>query len=89
MPIKKPIRLASTATLAEREKRVQLVAWVAPLTKVPNTSVMAVDQSRVAVGTTASKPSSPPTLVVATHIDSISNTIMAGTAMYDRISSPR
>ncbi|MNG17607.1 hypothetical protein D3C84_1016070 [compost metagenome] len=66
-----------------------MVAWVAPLTKVPNTSVMAVDQSRVVVGTIASKPSSPPTLVVATHIDSVSSNIIAGTAMYDKTSSPR
>ena len=83
------IRLASTATRAEREKRVQLVAWVAPLTKVPNTRVMAVDQSSEAVGTTLSKPSRPPTFTVATHIDSISSNIIAGTAMYDRISRPR
>ena len=87
--MKKPIRLASTATFAERENRVQLVACVAPLTKVPNTRVIAVDQSREPVGTTLSNPSKPPTFTVATHIDSISSNIIAGTAMYERISSPR
>ncbi|MNP84742.1 hypothetical protein D3C76_1841830 [compost metagenome] len=58
-----------------------MVAWVAPLTKVPNTNVMAVDQSRLPVGTIASKPSRPPTFTVATHIDNISSNIIAGTAM--------
>ncbi|MNN66596.1 hypothetical protein D3C81_1821820 [compost metagenome] len=81
MPRKNPIRLASTATRAEREKRVQLVAWVAPLTKVPNTRVMAVDQSMWLLGTTASSASRPPICSVETHIDSISSNIIAGTAM--------
>jgi cytosine permease len=55
--------------------------WVAPLTKVPNTRVIAVDRSSSPLGTTASSPSSPPTLTVATHIDRNSRMPMAGTAM--------
>ncbi len=86
--MKKPTRLESTAVLPSRAKRVQLVAWVAPLTKVPNTRVMAMCMLMLSLGTMASRPSSPPTSRVASQSDHTSSASMAGTATRDSMSSP-
>ncbi len=42
--------LATMAVRLELASRVQFVAWVAPLAKVPNTMVMAADQVMVSPG---------------------------------------
>ncbi len=86
--MKKPIRLAHTATLLLRAKRVQLVAWVAPLTKVPKIMVMAMPRVRLSPGCTASRPSSPPMSRVAVHSDAINRISIAGTAMRESRSRP-
>lgn len=86
--MKKPNRLASTATRPLLAKRVQLVAWVAPLTKVPNTRVMATLRLMLSLGSTASSPLSPPISRVAIHSETTSSTSMAGTAMRESRSRP-
>ena len=50
-----------TAIFGERAKRLQLVAWVPPLMKVPITAVMAAVQLMESVGVSDARPATPPT----------------------------
>ena len=77
-----------TAVFPDLAKRVQLVAWVPPLTKVPNTMVMAAATVISSEGVMASNPENPPASEVAIVILTATKIIIAGTAKRDSISSP-
>ena len=81
--------LAQTALRALRARRVQLVAWVAPLAKVPMTMVTAAENGIGWDGTTCVRPAHPPISRVAIHIDVISSTNINGTETRDSRSMPR
>ena len=88
LPSRKLTTLAITATRPLRDSRVQLVAWVAPLAKVPKTMVMAAEKVMVSCGITAASPLKPPTCCVAMYIDTISRINISGTDTRDSTSSP-
>ena len=78
-----------TAVFPDLAKRVQLVACVPPLTKVPNTRVIAAATVISLDGVIASKPASPPASEVAMVMLTATRIIMAGTATRDSHSRPR
>ena len=80
--------LARMAVRLELASRVQFVAWVAPLAKVPKTMVMAADQVMVSLGAIRVIACQPPAWCSARYMETTSSTNISGTDRRDSASSP-
>ena len=80
--------LATMAVRLELASRVQLVAWVAPLAKVPKTIVIAADQVMVSPGSILVIACQPPAWWAARYIETTSRMNISGTDTRDSASSP-